>query len=86
MTEGWFVQTPEAIVRGYVSQLDQYQNKLLLKDNGENTVEISTMIRFLERIRLAMLDAQTPREAIEHYHSMRHEKVAQRMKRYGLEM
>jgi predicted subunit of tRNA(5-methylaminomethyl-2-thiouridylate) methyltransferase len=44
------------------------------------------MIRFLERIRLAMLDAQTPREAIEHYHSMRHEKVAQRMKRYGLEM
>lgn len=80
------MQTPEAIVRGYVSQLDQYQNKLLLKDNGENTVEISTMIRFLERIRLAMLDAQTPREAIEHYHSMRHEKVAQRMKRYGLEM
>jgi hypothetical protein len=25
-------------------------------------------------------------ETIEHYHSMRHEKVAQRMKRYGLEM
>ena len=80
------MQTPEALVRGYISQLDQYQNKLLLKDNGENTAELLSMIRFLERIRLVMLEAQTPREAIEHYHSMRHEKVALEMKKYGLEM
>ena len=80
------MQKPEAIVRGYISQLDQYQNKLLLKDNGVNTAEILSMIRFLERIRLVMLDAQTPRAAIEHYHSMRHEKVALGMKKYGLEM
>ena len=80
------MQPLEAIARCYISQLYQYQNKLLLKDNGENTAEILTMIRFLERIRLAMLDAQTPREAIEHYHSMRHGKVALRIKRYGLEM
>ncbi len=80
------MQTPEAFVRDYISRLDQYQNKLLLKDNGENTAEILMMIRYLERIRLEMLDAQTPKEAIERYHSVRHEKVALRMKKYGLEM
>lgn len=78
------MQTPEAIAKSYISRLDHYQNKLLLKDNGENTAEILRMIRVLERIRLKMLNTKTPTEAIEIYRSMGNEKVAQLMRKYGI--
>ena len=80
------MQTPEAIAKSYFSRLDHYQNKLLLKDNGGNTAEILAMIRFLEHTRLKMLDTKTPTEAIEIYRSMGNEKVALRMKKYGIEI
>ena len=58
------MKAPQAVIKKHCDELEYFQRKLCLKDNGTNTEELLFLLRHLERIRVDMLSSEDFDDAI----------------------
>ena len=79
------MKAPQAVIKSHCDELEYFQRKLCLKDNGTNTEEALFLLRHLERIRVDMLSSEDFDDALAAYYSWRYDpKNETLMKKYGL--
>ena len=79
------MRVPQAVNKSHCDELEYFQRKLCLKDNGANTEEVLFLLRHLERIRVDMLSAENFDDALAAYYSWRYDpKNEALMKKFGL--
>lgn len=79
------MRAPQAVNKSHCDELEHFQRKLCLKDNGANTEEVLFLLRHLERIRVDMLSSEDFDDALAAYYSWRYDpKNEALMKKYGL--
>lgn len=44
------MRTPQGIIKSHCDELEYFQRRLWLKDNGTNTEEILFLLRYLEKM------------------------------------
>lgn len=75
------MRAPQAVNKSHCDELEHFQRKLCLKDNGT----ILFLLRHLERIRVDMLSSEDFDDALAAYYSWRYDpKNEALMKKYGL--
>ena len=79
------MKAPQAVIKSHCDELEYFQRKLCLKDNGTNTEEVLFLLRHLERIRVDMLSSEDFDDALAAYYSWRYDpKNEALMKKFGL--
>lgn len=79
------MKAPQAVIKSHCDELEYFQRKLCLKDNGTNTEEVLFLLRHIERIRVDMLSSEDFDDALAAYHSWRYDpKIEALMKKFGL--
>lgn len=79
------MRAPRAVIKKHSDELEQFQRKLCLKDNGTNTEEILFLLCHLERKRVDLLSSEDFDNALAAYYSWRYDpKNEALMKKYGL--
>lgn len=81
------MKAPQAVIKKHCDELEYFQRKLCLKDNGTNTEELLFLLRHLERIRVDMLSSEDFDDALAAYYSWRYDpKITPLMEKYGLKV
>ena len=79
------MRAPQTVIKKHCDELEYFQRKLCLKDNGTNTEEVLFLLRHIERIRVDMLSSEDFDDALAAYHSWRYDpKIEALMKKFGL--
>lgn len=83
--EAEHMKTVQAVLDGYLHQLNQYQAHLLRKDKGTNTEEILFLYRYLEETRTLMEDAPDAYKALRVYRlRLAEDRVVSMLEKYGI--
>ena len=79
------MKTVQAVLDGYLHELNQYQEHLLRKDKGTNTEEILFLYRYLEETRTLMEDAPDAYKALRVYRlRLAEDRVVSMHEKYGI--
>ena len=79
------MKTVQAVLDGYLHELNQYQAHLLQKDNGTNTEDILFLYRYLEETRTLMEDAPDAYKALRIFRlRLTDDRVSNLLDRYGI--
>jgi hypothetical protein len=83
--EAEHMKTVQAVLDGYLHELNQYQEYLLRKDNGTNTEDILFLYRYLEETRTLVEDAQDVYKALRVYRlRLAEDRVLSMLEKYGI--
>lgn len=79
------MRTPQGVIKSHCDELEYFQRKLCLKDNGTNTEEILFLLRYLEKMQSDMKDMEDFGTALTIFYSLWQDpKIAPLMEKYGL--
>ena len=80
------MKTVYSVLTDYLHKLNQYQARLLRKDNGSNTEDILFLYRHLEETRTMTEDASDVYKALRIYRlRLTDDKVSDIMEKYGID-
>ena len=83
--EAEHMKTVQAVLDGYLHELNQYQAHLLRKDNGTNTEDILFLYRYLEETRTLAEDASDAYKALRIFRlRLTDDRVSDLLERYGI--
>ena len=83
--EAEHMKTVQAVLDGYLHELNQYQAHLLRKDKGTNTEEMLFLYRYLEETRTLMEDALDAYKALRIFRlRLTDDRVSDLLERYGI--
>ena len=83
--EAEHMKTVQAVLDGYLHELNQYQEYLLRKDKGTNTEDILFLYRYLEETRTLVEDAQDVYKALRVYRlRLAEDRVLSMLEKYGI--
>lgn len=83
--EAEHMKTVQAVLDGYLHELNQYQAHLLRKDKGTNTEEILFLYRYLEETRTLVEDAPDAYKALRIFRlRLTDDRVSDLLERYGI--
>ena len=79
------MKTVQAVLDGYLHELNQYQAHLLRKDKGTNTEDILFLYRYLEETRTLVEDAPDAYKALRVYRlRLAEDRVVSMLEKYGI--
>ena len=79
------MRLPSAVIKSHCDELEYYQQKLCLKDNGTNTEEILFLVRQFEQARSQMLATKDFGKALTIFFNLLQDtRVHPLMEKYGL--
>lgn len=82
--EAEHMKTVQAVLDGYLHELNQYQEHLLRKDKGTNTEDILFLYRYLEETRTMVEDAPDVYNALRVYRlRLTEDRVVSMLEKYG---
>ena len=83
--EAEHMKTVQAVLDGYLHELNQYQAHLLRKDKGTNTEDILFLYRYLEETRTLVEDAPDAYKALRVYRlRLAEDRVVSMLEKYGI--
>lgn len=83
--EAEHMKTVQAVLDGYLHELNQYQAHLLRKDKGTNTEDILFLYRYLEETRTLVEDAPDAYKALRIFRlRLTDDQVSNLLERYGI--
>ena len=79
------MKAPQAIIKSHCDELEYFQRKLCLKDNGTNTEEVLFLLRYLEKTQSDMKATKDFGAAFTFFYLLWQDlKIAPLMEKYGL--